>query len=67
MFARTQIKMDVDEEGSSSMEVGNVSAMDGQDEGGARGYRMHGHIPFMSGCPIVKDKRSDAAPKGKGG
>ena len=51
-FGRTQVKMDVDEEGSSSpMEVGNVSAMTVKMKEELEVHRMRGHIPFMSGCP----------------
>ena len=51
-FRRTLVKMDVDEEGSSSpMEVGNVSAMTVKMKEKLEVHRMRGHIPFMSGCP----------------
>ena len=51
-FGRTQEKMEVDEEGSSSpMEVGKVSAMTVKMKEELEVHRMRGHIPFMSGCP----------------
>ena len=57
-FGRTQVKMDVDEECSSSpMEVGNVSAMTVKMKEELEMHRMRGHIPFMSECPHCRMTR----------
>ena len=57
-FGRTHVKMDVDQEGSSSpMEVGNVSAMTVKMKEELEVHRMRGHIPFMSGCPHCQKTR----------
>ena len=57
-FGRTHVKMDVDEEGSSSsMEVGNLSAMTVKMKEELEVHRMRGHIPFMSGCPHCQKTR----------
>ena len=57
-FGRTQVKMDVDGEGSSSpLEVGNVSAMTVKMKEELEMHRMRGHIPFMSECPHCRMTR----------
>ena len=57
-FGRTQVKMDVDEECSSSpMEVGNVSAMTVKMKEELEMHRMRGRIPFMSECPHCRMTR----------
>ena len=57
-FGRTQVKMDVDEECSSSpMEVGNVSAMTVKMKEELEMHRVRGHIPFMSECPHCRMTR----------
>ena len=57
-FGRTQVKMEVDEEGSSSpMEVGKVSAMTVKMKEELEVHRMRGPIPFMSGCPHCQKTR----------
>ena len=57
-FGRTQVKMDVDEDCSSSpMEVGNVSAMTVKMKEELEMHRMRGHIPFMSECPHCRMTR----------
>ncbi|CAE7236175.1 unnamed protein product [Symbiodinium sp. CCMP2592] len=57
-FGRTHVKMDVDQEDSSSpMEVGNVSAMTVKMKEELEVHRMRGHIPFMPGCPHCQKTR----------
>ena len=57
-FGRTQVKMDVDEECSSSpMEVVNVSAMTVKMKEELEMHRVRGHIPFMSECPHCRMTR----------
>ncbi|CAE7839740.1 unnamed protein product [Symbiodinium sp. CCMP2592] len=57
-FGRTHVKMEVDQEGSSSpMEVGNVSAMTVKMKEDLEVHRMRGHIPFMPGCPHCQKTR----------
>ena len=57
-LGRTQVKMDLDEEGSSSpMQVGNVSAMTVKMKEELEMHRMRGHIPFMSECPHCRMTR----------